>query len=640
MTEAQTNVLREASTAQADRERPPDKSWRYFGGLIRYSSWLYVAITLMRIFIFGIAPQLGGLLLREFFNALSGNAALNLTPEAIAAIVLGLALARAMVIFPDIYVHFLYGFRTGALLRKNMLVRILDRPGARAVPQSPGEAISRFRDDVNNAADFTAQLPFLVGQALFAIAALVTMLRISIRVTLIAYAPFIIIIFVANRAMKNVEKYREANRKASGRVTDFIGEIFGAAQAVKVATAEADVLARFSRLNESRRKAAITDRLYMAFIESAIWNFINVITGVILLLVAQSLNASRPGGPAMTLGDFALFIFYLGFATEFTAMTGVLMAWYKQAGVALARMITLLQGAPPMTLVKHTPVYISGELPPIPYTPKTDEHRLEEIRVTGLTYCYDDTGRGIEDIHLCLKRGSFVVLTGRIGSGKTTLLRALLGLLPKQRGEIRWNGQIVEDPASFFIPPRSAYTAQVPLLFSESIKDNILMGLPEDRVDLPEAVRLAVMEKDIEDLEHRLDTVIGSKGVKISGGQRQRTAAARMFVRSPELLVLDDLSSALDVETERILWERLFGKSNGYTCLVVSHRRPALRRADHIIVLKDGRVEAEGKLDDLLETCEEMRRLWQGDLGTPGAVKSEVESNSPLEVGLGSVVQV
>ncbi|MEW9533864.1 ATP-binding cassette domain-containing protein [Microbispora sp. NPDC049125] len=558
-----------------------------------------------------VLPLVDGLVLRELFDRISGHRAAGLEESLwLCAALVGMDVIRGVMLV----VAWTYGTywwdAAATVLRANVLRSVLTAPGpaARRLPRSSGEAVARLRDDVHDLVQLTDDAVPLAGAAVFSTAALVIMASIDPLITLVLVIPTVAVGALTTLLSGVIRRLHRRARMLGAAVTAHIGDMFAGVLAIKTAGAEDAALERLREHNRRRRDAAVKDRLATDMLDTVTGTTIEVGIGLVLLLAAPAMR-----GGDFTVGDLALFTSYAGWLTALPRTAGSMLSRLPQAAVAVERLGRLM--APyedDRDLSRGTGVWFKGE-PPAAATPPDHGDALEVVEARGLTARHDGGG-GVHAVDLRITRGSFTVITGAVGSGKTTLVRALLGLMPADAGTITWNGLPVEDPGTFLVPGRAAYASQVPRLFSETLRENLLLGWPagDDRIGL--ALELAALEDDVARMPDGLETVVGPHGVRLSGGQAQRATAARALVRAPDLLVVDDLSSALDVATERLLWSRIAGASRDGrgpgTLLVVSHRRPALERADQIIVLDRGRVAGRGTLGELLEGCPEMRRLW------------------------------
>ncbi len=361
------------------------------------------------------------------------------------------------------------------LTRRNLLRTLLQATGFTA-PVGSGEVVNRFEGDTEAIAESVYQTTYGTGFVVSTAVTFWVLVSISVPLALLAFVPAVLSVLLMHAMGGRIEGYHREARTSSEQVSGLLTQMLSGVQAIKVAGAEKTTVRRFDQLSEARSIAATRDAVFNSIVRSANETTALITIGLLLLFAAGYMRTG-----ALSVGDLALFISYValggGQIEELVGWIQDVLRDLRQSDVSMQRLYELVPASDRMKLLDTCSANLRGEPESLTANAIAGVEPLRELRVTGLTMQPDDATGGIVDIDLSVAKGEFVVVTGRVGSGKSLLLETLLGLRPRAGGEIRWNDRLIDDPAAFFVPPHAAYTPQTPRLFSDTMEENILMGL-------------------------------------------------------------------------------------------------------------------------------------------------------------------
>ncbi|MEW6413601.1 MAG: ABC transporter ATP-binding protein [Candidatus Zixiibacteriota bacterium] len=420
------------------------------------------------------------------------------------------------------------------------------------------------------------------------------MLFLSTKLTLYAVIPLVLLPVAVyklgnmlhKRSMKVQEKFSELTATAQ--------ENLSGVRVIKAFRQEGAEIRNFNLMSKS-----------YIFLNMALANLQGVFMPSMRLLASASyLIVFYFGGLEVIkgnlgLGDIVAFFAYLSMILWPMIAIGWVTSLYQRGKASLERINTVLQTEPLIRDGDHT-----GHDQPV----------AGRIEIRDLSFGYNGN-RVLENISLIIEPGQTIGLVGKTGSGKTTLVSLLARLFPVERGKIFIDGVDVNDWQLEALRRQIGFATQEPFLFSDTIADNIRFGCQEaGREAVVEAARMADLIKDVESFRNGFDTIVGERGITLSGGQKQRTAIARAILPKPKILILDDATSAVDIETEHQINQRIKQVLENRTSIIISHRVSSVKDADLILYLHEGRIVEKGTHEQLLRLGGEYAELYRSQL--------------------------
>lgn len=446
-----------------------------------------------------------------------------------------------------------------------------------------GDLMARATNDlkaVSNTAGFG--MLTLVDSTLFLMTVLLTMsILVSWKLTLAALLPLPLMALLMKIYGKVVHERFTKSQDAFGDMNDQVLESIAGVRVVRAYVQEEKDVARFKQVTDDVLKKNID----VAKVDALFDPTIKILVGI-SYMIGLGYGAYLVFHNELTLGQLVSFNIYLGMLIWPMFAIGELINIMQRGNASLDRVTETLMYQPDVQESKDP---VSVETP-------------EEICFSDVSFRYPSSKEdNLKHINFSIRRGETLGIVGKTGSGKSTLLKQLLREYPIGSGSMTITGVPLESISVQTIKKWVGYVPQEQILFSKSIKENVLFGCDHaSEHELYRILELASLREDISNLPKGLETLVGEKGVSLSGGQKQRISIARALLVDPEILILDDAMSAVDGKTEAKIIEGIRRERKEKTTFISSHRLSAVKHADWIIVLEEGEVVEEGTHEQLI----------------------------------------